>query len=73
MGWLCCGIVEPWRRRLTFFLLVVFPQLHAFEGCGAADDFVAEFGLVLVAAGAVDFLVGVSGFIWDGVSLGLEV
>ena len=64
--WNC--VVAP-GGGLTFFLLVVFPQLHAFEGCGSADHFVAEFGLVLVAAGAVDFLVGVAGFIWGLVSI----
>lgn len=52
--------------RLTFILLMIFPQLHAFESCGTTDDFVAELGLILIAAGPVDLLVGVLRLVWKG-------
>jgi hypothetical protein len=43
---------------------MIFEELHALEGSGAADEFVAEFGLV-VGAVVVDLLVAVSGIVWS--------
>jgi hypothetical protein len=53
------GGVRGEREEVTFFTLVVFEELHALEGCGTADEFVAELGLVVEVV-AVDLLVAVS-------------
>jgi hypothetical protein len=43
--------------RYTFFTLVVLEEFHALEGSGTADEFMAEFGLVLVVAIVIPGLV----------------
>ena len=42
---------------------MILPQLHALESSSTANQFMAELGLVLVAALAVDLLVGVFGVV----------
>ena len=54
------------RDLLAFLALVVFVEFHAFKGGTASDQFVGELGLIVVAAGPVDLLVGVAGIVWEG-------
>jgi hypothetical protein len=53
------GGVTRERGEVTFFTLVVFEEFHALEGSGTADEFMAEFGLVVEVV-VVDLLVAVS-------------
>ena len=68
VGWRITMCVHDRRRSPerfdghTLFTLVVLKQLHAFEGGGTADELMGEFGLVIIAAAAVDLLVGVFRF-----------
>ncbi len=43
----------------TLLALMVFEQLHALESSSTANELVGEFGLVVIATAAVDFLVSV--------------
>ena len=58
------------RRRLlrTFFALMIFIQLEAFEACSTGDELVRELGLVVgvivSTALLVDFLMSVLSVVW---------
>ena len=45
---------------------MIFEELHTLKSGGTTNEFVGEFGLVLIAAAAVDLLVSVLGFSWCG-------
>ena len=47
----------------TLLALAVFEELHALEGSTASNEFVGEFGLVVIATAAVDLLVSVTTFV----------
>jgi hypothetical protein len=54
---------------LAFLALVVFEELHAFEGGGAGDEFMRELGLVLSGdIVVVDLLVGVASLVCVGLA-----
>jgi hypothetical protein len=46
---------------------VVLVELHSLECRSPANQLVAELGLVVVAAGAIDFLVRILGIVWKKV------